>query len=539
MKIMVIDDEPIVPKALRALIDWERHGFEWLPPAANGEEALVAMEKLLPDLILVDCKMPIVDGLELLRIIKEREWPIKSVILSGHDEFAYAQQAIQLGAADYLLKPPDMERLLDVVLRIKKDQEEERKLKQQVKDNLPLMRDRFLRSLLDGAHVHKAVFEEKVKYLGISLTEAPFCIAVLSIEEQPDFPKNYNYEDQQLMNFAVLNIVEETLAAWPHTCLFWESPQRFAIIVNSRQADMSSLRKDLLQLISNLNRTLTYYATIGACHSDEPLSQYAQTAWEQAQTALEYKYYTGPNEIIFIHELEWEQPQEQMLSFNKPPAPAAPAAQPAFSDEQLRIAFKVCNAVQLEAWLDAFIGQFKIHEIPVQTTKIQSLQAVVSASHTLSELHPQLHQEELISQEEINSIWDAAGIDQLAAALRHLFTRLLTLTTEMRKSGKHAVVSKTKEIIQLRFAQDLSLDSLAAESLLSPVYLSFLFKQVEGINLTDYLIQVRLDHARQLLKETPLRTYEVANQVGYADEKYFSRLFKKKTGLTPSEYRHQ
>ncbi|TBL73968.1 response regulator [Paenibacillus thalictri] len=533
MKVMVIDDEPIVPKALRSLIDWESWGFEWIAPAGNGEEALMAIEEHQPELILVDCKMPIIDGLELLRIVKQRGLPIKSVILSGHDEFTYAQQAIQLGAADYLLKPPDIDQLQKVVLRIKKEWEEERKLKRQVKENLPLMRDRFLRSLLDGAQLHKAVFEEKTGYLGIPLVDGTFYTMCLQIEEHPDYPKNYGYEDQQLINFAVLNIASETLQSWPRRCLFWESQERFALMVNAAKADMEKLRHDLRQLIANLSGTLRYYATVGACFSDDSPASGVKAAWDKAKTALEYKYYTGPNEIIFIHELEWEQE-----TFGGKP-PLQTFVESAVPGEPLRMALKLGNEDQLNDWLDQFIGHFKQHEMPVQTTKVQSLQALISSSHTLGELHPQLQQDEVLTQEDIDSIWGASDIEQLGATLRRLFGKLLTLTTDMRKSGKHAVVEKTKELIGERYAQDLSLDSLAAESLLSPVYLSFLFKQVEGINLTDYLIQVRLEHAKRLLKDTPLRTYEVANQVGYADEKYFSRLFKKRVGLTPSEFRHQ
>lgn len=161
MKIMVIDDEPIVPQALRALIPWEEHGFTWLPPADNGDEALELIERDKPDLLLLDCRMPGKTGLELLQEIHARELPVKSIILSGHDEFTYAQQALKLGALDYLLKPPDLDQLLNVVLSIQQQWKDEQKLKSQLKDHLPLIRFRFLTSLLEGACFNDDLFVEK------------------------------------------------------------------------------------------------------------------------------------------------------------------------------------------------------------------------------------------------------------------------------------------------------------------------------------------------------------------------------------------
>jgi len=161
MRVMVIDDEPIVCKALRQLIPWKEYGFEWVGTAENGEEALEQIAKLYPDLILVDCKMPIMDGLELLEEIKKHSIHVKAVILSGYNEFMYAQQAITLGASDYLLKPPDLKKLLEVINRVKKEWETETRIKHQLKEHFPVMRERLLFGLLNGAHITLEHFIEK------------------------------------------------------------------------------------------------------------------------------------------------------------------------------------------------------------------------------------------------------------------------------------------------------------------------------------------------------------------------------------------
>ena len=113
------------------------------------------------------------------------------------------------------------------------------------------------------------------------------------------------------------------------------------------------------------------------------------------------------------------------------------------------------------------------------------------------------------------------------------------MTGELRKSGNNAIVEKTKAFIHANYNRNLTLDIIAKEVYVSPVYLSFLFKHVESVNLTDYIAQVRIEQAKRLLRSTTRKTYEIARMVGYQDEKYFSRLFKKKVGLTPTEYRSQ
>ncbi|NOU91704.1 response regulator [Paenibacillus sp. LMG 31456] len=533
MKIMVIDDEPIVSRGLRALVRWEDHGFEWLPPAENGEEALELMQHNLPDMILLDCKMPHMNGIELLTEVNRRKWPVKSIFLSGHNEFQYAQQAIQLGASDYLLKPPNMDELLNVVLRVKKEREDEQRLGQQLKENLPLIRDRFLRGLLEGARMNKAIFEEKTSYLKLPIVQAPFVLGIIQVEEDPEHAKLYSYEDQQLINFAILNIAEETLNRWEKKCLFHESGLRFVFIGNiQREEEAALLRGDFTQLIENLRLTLKYHATIGLSPLNEDMLHDGKRAFNQAKTALEYRYYTGPNEVIALEDLEWERDADAHSS--KPKEAAAP-----FEDERLFMALKVGNVSELIQWINNFLIYLKETDFPVQTTKTLSLQSMISASLVLTGLHPKLQMDQLLTTEDIQAIMTVTSLDELGLLLRFFLEKLIHTTIELRKTGKNIVVEHAKQYIEGHFHENITLDSIAKTVYVSPVYLSFLFKQVEAINLTEYLTEVRLEAAKKLLTSSSLRTYEIANQVGYQDEKYFSRIFKKKLGLSPTEYRNQ
>lgn len=529
MKIMVIDDEPIVPKALRALIPWEEHGFTWLPPADNGDEALELIERDKPDLLLLDCRMPGKTGLELLQEIHARELPVKSVILSGHDEFTYAQQALKLGALDYLLKPPDLDQLLNVVLSIQQQWKDEQKLKSQLKDHLPLIRFRFLTSLLEGACFNDDLFVEKTEFLHIPLRIGPVYLAIIELDEDPDFPKNYSYEDQQLMNFAVMNIAEETLAAWPDKFLICPEHNRFILQANVTPSQKAQFREDLCRLVSNLREALHYTVMIGISVQGMSLNTEGKHLYQSARTALEYKYYTGPNQVVFVEDLEWENTVSPNQKF--------PASTPV--DEALQLALKVGNPDQLTRWLEDFIQHLKSRDYPVQVTKSIALQHMVAAADSLMGMHPKLALDELLPAGQITMFFETSTLEQLVEEMRRYLDVLLRRTLDFRKVGKNAIVEKTKRFIEDNFREYVTLETAAQAVYLSPVYLSFLFKQVQGINLSDYLTEIRLAEARRLLAETSLKTYEVALHSGYQDEKYFCRLFKKRTGLTPTEYRNR
>ncbi|MGO4495240.1 response regulator [Paenibacillus sp. 2RAB27] len=538
MKVMVIDDEAIVIKGLSMLIPWGEYGFEWLPPAENGRKALEQMACLMPHLIIVDCQMPIMGGVELLTEIRNRKWSMKSIILSGHDEFDYVRQALQLGASDYLLKPPDTDMMLEVLIKIKKEWEEENQRNHQLQENMPLIRDRFLRSLLEGARLNEKLFREKTAYLKVPLTVEPFRIVLLQIEQDPETLRNYNYEDQQLMNFAIQNITEETLQRWENKCIFLKKSGQFVMIINMSFA-MEELRRDLQHLVINIKQTLKYFVTVGISAHNEQLVLEGKMAYEQAQMALEYKYYTGPNEVIFIDDLDWEMSKSKRKNDGRESliTEASTAEEISTAYERLRMALKIGNLQELEDWMHSFFNELQEKEITIPLTKTESLQAMIYSASVISELHPKMQLDHLLTAEQIQYVVAAATLQELSQICKTFLRHLLKLTVDLRKSGKNNVVEAAKTMLETKYASNLSLDTIAKEVFVSPVYLSFLFKQVEGINLTDYVTQVRMDKAKELLLGSNLKTYEIANQVGYQDEKYFSRLFKKKIGMTPTEFR--
>lgn len=529
MKVMIVDDEPIVPRALTSIVDWKHHGFRLIGTAGDGLEALAIMEQERPDLLLLDCRMPNMDGLELMSIIRERGWHMKIIILSGHDEFVYAQQALSLGALEYVLKPPNMEILLNILLRARSEWVQENHMRQIVKENLPLLRDRYIRSLLEGARHKQSSFEEKTAYLGISLASGPFVIAIAEIEDEEVELRQFGYEDQELMSFAIQNIVEETLDRWRNKWFYWESQKHFIMLINVAEDNIKELHHDLVSAIRNIRSTLKYTLTFAVSPVDCDLWRGANNAYRKSKHALEYKYYIGTGEVIFFEDVYPGRLNER-----------ASMLEPfdLIQGEQLRQACELCSLEQMNLWLAVTMSRLKEAGYSVPFVKSICSQALILAAQSIAGLHPYEKREEWLKDADLYHIQIAGTFEEIKNNLQESLNRMLQTSIKMRSNGKHAAIKKVIAYIKENYMKELTLDQIAEEVHLSKAYLSFLFKQSEGQNLTDYIIQLRMEHAKELLSATLMRTYEIAQQVGYQDEKYFGRIFKKRYGITPSEYRN-
>jgi two-component system response regulator YesN len=301
-------------------------------------------------------------------------------------------------------------------------------------------------------------------------------------------------------------------------------------LLNDEDAEqIAALRSLLRQVVSNLQTTLKLGATVGLSKRYPSLISDCKAAYDNAKTALRYKYYTGANQLICMDDLETDQGLTN----------AHTKDHALLREEELLMSLRVCNETGLEAWLSSFLAFLKNETLSQHETKTISLQQMIAATHVLVEMHPQLQLDELLSAQDMERIFRAGTLDDLSDLLRAFMLGLLAKTQSLRKSGKNAVIEKTKAYIQEHYALNLTLETIAAEVYLSPVYLSFLFKQVEAMNITDYITQVRIDRAKGLLHGTHLKTSEIAGLVGYQDDKYFTRIFKKRVGMTPTEYRAQ
>jgi len=187
-KVFFVEDEIVTREGVRDNVDWQASGFAFCGEAADGEMALPLIRTTRPDVLITDIKMPFMDGLQLCKIMRESMPWVKIVILSGHDEFEYAQKAINLGATDYLLKPVTVEKLHQVLHKLaaqldqeKKEQENLKKLQEQIEENQAMLRERLLLKLVVGA-ISSTEAIETGQMLGLDLIARCYLVVILKTE---------------------------------------------------------------------------------------------------------------------------------------------------------------------------------------------------------------------------------------------------------------------------------------------------------------------------------------------------------------------
>ena len=313
LKIMIIDDEFYFREALKVSIPWKELGFEICGEAKNGKDALEKVADLKPDIMIVDINMPIIDGLEFIQSVREQGIESKFIILTGHSEFNYAKQAVQLGVNNYILKPVNEEELINSLLEIKEIINRETNikfeiedLKQQVRDSLPLLKDKLLNELIQGSLIPKEnETMKKMEYLKINTNSD--CYLVIAIELDCDDNTNWDNEEKQLWKFAVSNITSEILEGKVVFDICHDIEDRICIIVGS---DKSQDKSDFLTILESrleLVRAAVYKHlgfTITAGVGSEKTEFYdIPVSYREAIIALKHKLTLGNNRIILYSQV--------------------------------------------------------------------------------------------------------------------------------------------------------------------------------------------------------------------------------------------
>lgn len=267
-KVVIADDEPIIREGIREAVDWRWLRMEVVAEAEDGEEALEHALRHSADLVLADLNMPIMNGMDLIRELKDRLPDCRIVIVTGHDEFGYAQQAIRFGVDEYILKPAKPEQLMAVMekiaLDLERSREQEKHLQlasRQIRKNIPLLRERFCNEWIEEAVGREEVLEQ-LKFLDLPV-EPPGLFGILRWPEADLGPTVRSERDRQLMLFATENIADEILGEFPH--VLFRDPLGFLCAIVWNTTDPA--------LFAQLEKAVIHYLKLQAVTHAEPIER--------------------------------------------------------------------------------------------------------------------------------------------------------------------------------------------------------------------------------------------------------------------------
>jgi len=534
LKIMIIDDEFYFREALKVSIPWKELGFEICGEAKNGKDALEKVADLKPDIMIVDINMPIIDGLEFIQSVREQGIESKFIILTGHSEFNYAKQAVQLGVNNYILKPVNEEELINSLLEIKEIINRETNikfeiedLKQQVRDSLPLLKDKLLNELIQGSLIPKEnETMKKMEYLKINTNSD--CYLVIAIELDCDDNTNWDNEEKQLWKFAVSNITSEILEGKVVFDICHDIEDRICIIVGS---DKSQDKSDFLTILESrleLVRAAVYKHlgfTITAGVGSEKTEFYdIPVSYREAIIALKHKLTLGNNRIIL-----YSQVAETGIKGT------------VFSGEyrsQLLMNIRTADEDEVFRLITQIFSKMRHENIHHQILYVVCIEMVAVCMEAIVEMG--LSIEEIIKQHSFNIIEDIQSlksIDEIESWIKGMFKHTLCTIKRNKITKASRLIEEVKEYINNNYqSSELSIDEIAKHLYVNYAHLCFIFKRDTGITINEYLTEFRIRKAKELFDSGNTLVLDVAGKVGYADASYFGKCFKKYYGLAPSKY---
>ncbi len=540
-RIILVDDEEEVRKSIIRKIDWTAVGFAVVGDAENGEDALEKIENLEPDVVLTDIRMPYMDGLTLAERIRQKYPSMKIVIFSGYDDFEYAKQAIKLNVTEYILKPVNVEELTAILKRIKTNLDEEIEQKRNVnllrenyKRSLPILREQFLKDLIsrpmDGETVQTLLREYDIPLAGAKKWIA---IAVeLELEQeltQEEAPLPL-HEEKNLIPISVMQILSENLKPSYRFSLLSFSGSADAKIAGIAAIDENNSQTELINILGDIckeiRKTLKVPVTIGIGHSAQKLENISRS-FQSALDALGYRSVVGTGSTIYINDVE----------------PGIGGKLQFGSEEESALiqAIKFGPEEKIRETVRGIVD--RMNEARVHARQQQAY--ILSVANCMIQLIQQydLNMEEIFAEDPLGPdpftvIQSMLNRENFSRWLYQTALKINNALSRERDYAARQVIEKAKQYIMDNYQDPgLSVEQICRYLHMSPAYFSTMFKKATGQTYIAYLTEVRLNKAVELLNMTDEKTYVIASQVGYQEQNYFSYVFKKRFGVSPTKFR--
>lgn len=532
--IILVDDEEEVRKSIIKKIEWQAAGFRVVGDAENGEDAMEKIEVLEPDVVLTDIRMPYMDGLALAEKVRQRYPSMKVVIFSGYDDFEYAQRAIKLNVTEYILKPVNVEELTSILKRIKasldREIEEKRnlsRLRENYRKSLPIIREQFFNDLVHK-NLPRELVEQKLKEYDVPVMGArKWIIAAIDVDvEKGDFMENLSlHNEEELIPISVMQLVREKLEGYCRFALFQSSSEAGMVVIIALDDDNSTtgLIDVLGDICKETRRILEVPVTIGIGHSCGELTGIRE-AYQSAIDALGYKAIAGRGSTIYINDME--------------PVGVGKLEFDSVTEADLISAIKFGPDEKIRAAVSKIIDRMesaKVHYRQQQVYMFGVLNCVIQMMQQYDLTMEDIMGGELEYMEIFDKLQKKEEFGQWLLRITGIMNQAINQERDL--TTRH-VISEAKQYIMDHYQDpDLSVEVMCRHLHMSPAYFSTMFKKETGQAYIAYLTDVRLNKAVELLNKTDDKTYVIASKVGYQEQNYFSYVFKKKFGVSPTKFR--
>ena len=526
----IVDDDAATRDGLRNYFNWAKYDVEIVGDASDGDEAYEQILDLKPDILISDVKMPRMDGTVLLQKLLAAGMRIAVLFISGYSEVALVKSAIRFGASDYILKPLDLSELETAVSRIVARLHDDalraeklNKMEAQLRRSMPLLRARYFLGLLNHGAESFSEIQADAEFLGLELDPGDKVNAfILTIDEYGSFFNPTAEKEKYLCSFAVLNIISDLFDGRWHGYAAQEGKQQFAGMLHDKHLDPDELGDFYIRLRDILEETLGIVVSVGAGTVVDSVTEIV-SSYQVAKENIKDRFLHGSG--IYAAQGGQQRKKADML-----------------------LAYQYLEGLRLDlplyqdpARMDAFVEDIFGRLLSVEDIGEEDIKTF--CFHIVYKLHDQLTGQDAAGavdfrkqNDAINSVFGQSTLEGLKHCLGQYFRD--TVHSFCQRQGEYASsVVLVKRILKEEYAYQWTLDELAGRVNISKAYMCTLFKQSTGQTIMDYLAKTRVYKAAGLLLAPKNKINEVGDMVGYGDPGYFTRIFKKYLGVSPSQYR--
>ena len=530
-RILLVDDEILVRDAIKENIDWKSLDCELVGDCENGKQASEFVKEHPVDIVLTDILMPYMDGMELSKFLHDNYPDVVIVIFSGFGEFEYAKKAIQYGVSEYLLKPVTAMELTGVINKMKEKVDQLRSEKNKMnkltensekyRKNAQVIRSKNMEALVNcTTDVSKSI--QRLAEMGIDISAISYRVALFDIDLYSGMYELDTEKQQEsaLMAFVLYNISDEIVTREEAGFAYQEGNNRVGILFQEKWSRnfTEKTREICREIQEKTKEVMGFDVSMGIGKWVKKPEELVQSH-NMAQDTLQYRYLLGGNLLIDME----EQPEEKNLSIKA-------------YVEKLPAALKAGKKENAEHILEQISSEIKEARVDKSRACVYLQQIIRAADETCEDMVPD---SKLFSKREalLQQVTEQNSFDSAVELVRNHIGEIFQTLSDANSSSGQRQARLALDYIQKNYMDpDLSLNSICSYLNISTSYFSTIFKDLTGETFTEVLIRTRMEKAKELLENTTMKNYEIAEKVGFADPHYFGISFKKMTGCTPTEY---
>lgn len=532
--ILIVDDEQLIRQGLRARIEYLGIDVDEIFEAENGLMALRLQEEHPIDVVITDIRMSDMDGLELIQEMQKKNNQIKFVVLSGYAEFSYAETAIRLGVKAYLLKPVSNDDLKAAFDKAYKEMEQTASVRQEVqmkkrmdREKQVYQQEKALNALFSSQEAGAVTREQLCKLCGYDEkmwaggAESVLYLAILHINKESFEHQRFRPVDHELVRFMIRNIFEEIQAPCEKLLVnsLSDTRQMYGIFIGD---DKKKLRMEVeriyLRMRSVLEKKMGIYLTIGVSRCR---SQLEGKETSEARQALKQRIIYGKANIYFYEDI-------RILGEQEFPVSQLHLLEQYIEHNEI---FKVKNLVQ-EIFSEELVKKYGSAYLRIMWIRILNLllHHYERRGRNAAEIEKMLQNYNLLDR--------IQSLQEIRQKIMEMVMECVS-TESVADANARSKIQMAIGYIQEHFAENLTVNVLAEHYGMSPNYFSSMFKKEMSRSAVNYITELRINQARELLYHSELSVVDISKKVGYEDSQYFFRVFKKYLGMTPLQYREE